>query len=91
MVKAIRESGDAIKLRTTEVFELAVKNPYYKAADTHSLDSSELSPQEIFEKVKKITLSQSLPLQQNHQLIDSSCYSQAAICLDGSCIHLHLQ
>lgn len=53
-IKSVTKSGDSVKLRTPEEFKQAVKSPYYKPVDTYSLDSSQLSPNEIFEQVKSL-------------------------------------
>ena len=53
-IKSVTESGNVIRLRTPEEFKHAVKSPYYKPTDSHVIDSSLFSPEEIFEQVKSL-------------------------------------
>lgn len=50
--QALQESGNKVNLRTLDEFKQAVQAPYFRPDDTHTFDSSSLSPNEIFEQVK---------------------------------------
>lgn len=52
---SLQDSGEDIsKLRTAEEFKETVQTPYFKPDNTVTFDSAELSPDEIFEQVKKL-------------------------------------
>lgn len=48
------QGEDISKLRTIEEFKETVQTPYFKPDNTHTLDSSALSADEIFEQVKTL-------------------------------------
>lgn len=52
---SLRNAGeDVSKLRTVDEFKETVQTPYFRPEDTHTFDSSQLSPGEIFEAVKNL-------------------------------------
>ncbi len=48
------QGGDTSRLRTIEEFKETVQTPYFKPNDTHTFDSSILSPDKILEDTKQL-------------------------------------
>lgn len=53
-LRHVRESGSNWKFKTPEEFKANLQIGYYRPDDTHTFDSSVLSPDEIFEKIKDL-------------------------------------
>jgi adenylylsulfate kinase-like enzyme len=56
-LEEIKASGSKWKFKTLDEYKLKLEKPYYRPANTISFDSSQLSPDEIFNKVTTMVAS----------------------------------